>query len=332
MPKISVIVPVYNVEPYIHRCIDSILHQSFSDFELILVDDGSPDNCGHICDEYAQKDARVHVIHQKNGGLSAARNAGIDWAFANSDSQWITFIDSDDWIDRHYLEYLSKGAELFSVDVVMGNFCYPTAYPHHIPAPVSTTPVLISSETMYCNNYLISVSSCSKLFRKSLFEVLRYPVGVLHEDMFITYKLLFHQKDIAFVDAPVYCYFQSENSITRSEWNPKKAIVVYAHKEAVRFFEKQNFPIARETELEAYLKSLANSIWALKALNHSEYRRTIRRFVRLLRVSIIQSIFKKSKRAKAISIQNTPFIYDVAFPLFMKLRSYFLTAWRKIIS
>ena len=106
MPQISVIVPVYKVEPYLRRCVDSILAQTFTDFELILVDDGSPDNSGAICDEYAQKDARVHVIHQENGGLSAARNAGIDWVFAHSDSQWLTFVDSDDWVHPEYLERL----------------------------------------------------------------------------------------------------------------------------------------------------------------------------------------------------------------------------------
>ena len=103
---ISIVVPIYKVEKYIHRCIESILAQTFTDFDLILVDDGSPDNCGKICDEYAVKDKRIHVIHKENGGLSDARNAGIDWAFANSDSEWITFIDSDDWIHPKYLETL----------------------------------------------------------------------------------------------------------------------------------------------------------------------------------------------------------------------------------
>ena len=103
MSIISVIVPVYNVEPYLNRCVDSILEQTFTDFELILVDDGSPDNCPAICDEYARKDSRIHVIHQKNGGLSDARNAGIDWVVANSDSQWISFVDSDDWVHPMYL-------------------------------------------------------------------------------------------------------------------------------------------------------------------------------------------------------------------------------------
>ena len=87
MSKISVIVPIYNVENYLNRCIDSILAQTFTDFELILVDDGSPDNCGIICDEYAEKDSLIHVIHKENGGLSDARNAGIDWAFEHSNSE-----------------------------------------------------------------------------------------------------------------------------------------------------------------------------------------------------------------------------------------------------
>ena len=117
MQKISVIVPVYKVEKYIHRCVDSILGQTYADFELILVDDGSPDNCGAICDEYAAKDSRVVVIHQENGGLSAARNAGIDWAFANSDSQWISFVDSDDWIHPCFLERLWQAARTYRVSI-----------------------------------------------------------------------------------------------------------------------------------------------------------------------------------------------------------------------
>ena len=121
MSKISVIVPVYKVEKYIHKCVDSILAQTFSDFELILVDDGSPDNCGKICDEYSEKDDRVVVLHKENGGLSDARNAGLDWVFEHSDSGWITFSDSDDWLRPTYLEALlnaADGKKLSICDVV----------------------------------------------------------------------------------------------------------------------------------------------------------------------------------------------------------------------
>ena len=103
MPTISVVVPVYKVEKYLNRCVDSILNQTYKDFELILMDDGSPDKAPEICDDYAKKYDFIHVIHQKNGGLSAARNSGIEWALENSDSEWITFIDSDDWIHPEYM-------------------------------------------------------------------------------------------------------------------------------------------------------------------------------------------------------------------------------------
>ena len=109
--KVSVIVPVYNVEKYIRHCIESIINQEFTDFEVILVNDGSKDASGAICDEYARRDERVHVIHQKNGGLSAARNAGMDWMYANSDSQWIAFADSDDWIHPDFLQRLYSAAK-----------------------------------------------------------------------------------------------------------------------------------------------------------------------------------------------------------------------------
>ena len=111
MPEISVIVPVYKVEKFIHRCVDSVLGQSYRDFELILVDDGSPDSCGAICDAYALQDSRVRVIHQKNGGLSAARNTGIDYVMANSASHWLVFVDSDDWVHPEYLQTLYSAAE-----------------------------------------------------------------------------------------------------------------------------------------------------------------------------------------------------------------------------
>ena len=118
MPEISVIVPVYKVEPYLRRCVDSILSQTFADFELILVDDGSPDNCGAICDEYAQKDSRVRVIHKENGGVSSARNAGLDIA----NGTYVTFCDSDDYYTVEWLENLLVAITSNQADVIVGNF------------------------------------------------------------------------------------------------------------------------------------------------------------------------------------------------------------------
>ena len=115
MPQISVIVPVYNAEKYLHRCIDSILAQTFSDFELLLIDDGSKDNSGRICDEYAAKDSRIRVFHKKNGGVSSARNMGLD----NAKGDWITFVDSDDWVKQDYLYSMISQPD---ADLIMSSF------------------------------------------------------------------------------------------------------------------------------------------------------------------------------------------------------------------
>ena len=120
-PLISIIVPVYDVEPYLRKCIDSILIQSYRDLEIILVDDGSPDNCGAICDEYAEKDKRIKVIHKKNGGLSDARNAGLDIATG----EYIGFVDSDDWVMPDMYEYLYKAVKEYDADMsVCGYYDY----------------------------------------------------------------------------------------------------------------------------------------------------------------------------------------------------------------
>ena len=215
MPTISVIVPVYKVEKYIHRCVDSILGQTYADFELILVDDGSPDNCGAICDEYAAKDSRVVVIHQENGGLSAARNAGIDWAFANSDSQWLSFIDSDDWVHPEYLQRLLDAAMEHNVAVSICGYAETSGTFPEI-SPDTTTPVLWNSEDFYVKDSLHCTYAWGKLYRRDCFQVIRYPVGRLYEDQFTTYKILFHFKSLSVITVPLYAYFTNMDGITKS--------------------------------------------------------------------------------------------------------------------
>ena len=151
--RISVIVPVYKVEKYIRRCIDSILAQTYEDFELILVDDGSPDDCGNICDEYAVKDNRIKVIHKDNGGLSSARNAGLDWVFEFSDSQFITFIDSDDYVDKNYLYLLLKALVQENADVSCCRF----TEDDERSADVHNTNILVYGGERFCvDNYFYS--------------------------------------------------------------------------------------------------------------------------------------------------------------------------------
>ena len=187
MAQISVIVPVYQVEQYLHRCIDSVLQQSFRDFELILVDDGSPDRCGEICDQYAVKDSRIHVIHQKNGGLSVARNAGIEWACANSDSRWLTFLDSDDWIHRDFLRILWDAAQSHNTQIAVCAMSRKSEYEPDLPLE-NVSSEAHSAQEVYVRYYGMCMSACARLIRKDLLRSLRFPVGKLHEDCYVTHE------------------------------------------------------------------------------------------------------------------------------------------------
>lgn len=284
MPSISVIVPVYKVEPYLRRCVESILTQTFNDFELILVDDGSPDNCGAICDEYAQQDPRVHVIHQQNGGLSAARNAGIDWAFTHSSSQWLTFVDSDDWIHPETLGLLHHAAVMKNVNVSVCDFCRLTKPMGPEISASDRTAVLMSPEDFWCKKYVTATIACCKLYRKEAFQGIRYPVGKLHEDEFTTYKLLFAEKQIAVMSAPLYCYFQNPDGIMRSSWQPKRMDIFAALAEQARFFENNGYQKALLSTINIYYGNLLGAEKKIAGIpNGKRYLRQLkkqnRRFV-----------------------------------------------------
>ena len=310
MPMISVIVPVYKVEKYIHRCIDSILAQTFTNFELILVDDGSPDNCGAICDEYAAKDARIHVIHQENGGLSAARNAGIDWAFANSDSQWLTFVDSDDWVHPQYVEALYSAVQKCAVAVTMCGYIETTGeevFAMEAELQAELHPV----EQFYVERNVNATVAWGKLYAKDCFKSIRYPVGKIHEDEFVTYRILFEFDKIAFLPAPLYAYYQNPEGITKSPWNIKRLDAVDAFGEQVRFFGKRNLQLAHQRQCIAYKTRLVNEINGLS-------KRTLDR--------IEASALRKLRRRLAVWLmkwrRDYPFdqniwLYELALPKLM---------------
>lgn len=235
MPTISVIVPVYKVEKYIHRCVDSILGQTYADFELILVDDGSPDNCGAICDEYAAKDSRVVVIHQKNGGLSSARNAGIDIATG----AYISFVDSDDYIYPNYLERLYEVLVEFDADI---SVCKMIEFSNDIPQLRESNSVPKAYHNIEICNMLCDyrkaigiVEACGKLYKKKLFEYIRFPVGRLHEDQFVSHRIMYAAEKTAITEAQLYGYFYNPVGITK-QFSVKRYDNVIALKEARKFY------------------------------------------------------------------------------------------------
>ena len=258
---ISVIVPVYKVEKYIRRCVDSVLNQTFTDFELILVDDGSPDNCGAICDEYALKDNRIHVIHKENGGLSDARNAGIDWAFANSNSEWITFIDSDDWIHPKYLEALYNAVKKSGCEISICGFEETEGNNPNVDEE-RLQPIMVYTEEFFCEKNVNAIVAWGKLYKKELFREICYPVGKLHEDEFTTYKLLFKYISIAIIEQPLYFYFFNNQSITKKDWNPRRFDGLDAIEEQLDFFKLYHPRVFlnRKDKYFDYLLRLRNNI------------------------------------------------------------------------
>lgn len=274
---ISVIVPVYKVEPYLRCCIDSILAQTFTDFELILVDDGSPDNCGAICDEYAAKDDRIIVIHQQNGGLSAARNTGIDWVFANSKSEWIAFVDSDDVIHATYLEYLynaalKSGAGLSAV--YPKYFYYEEEIKDYCPS-VSKQEIISSRDAcqrMYSGDDMYLLSAWGKIYRKKLFVIYRFPVGKIYEDQYLGPKLLYDSEKVSILHSRLYYYRQRTGSIINSAFSLKRFDMIYAFDSCIQFFKAHNEPelvnlVSRQKKIQladvtikAWEKGLGKSI------------------------------------------------------------------------
>ena len=283
MAMISVIVPVYQVEAFLPRCVESILQQSYADFELILVDDGSPDNCGALCEEYARKDGRVHVIHQKNGGLSAARNTGIDWAFSNSDSRWLTFVDSDDWLHPRALELLLKAAEENHTNISVCGF-RETGGENPPVVMDDASSAVWTPKDLYIQRTKNFTVAWGKLYRKVDFDTVRYPVGKIHEDEFVTYRLMFAQDRVAVVDLPLYAYFFNPDGITRKAWNPKRLHAWEAYEQQIPFFEALGDSQLKRRNYREYLdNAFAMLQTAEQAANRETLRPTIRKMEKHLR-------------------------------------------------
>lgn len=220
-PLVSVIVPCYNVEQYLPKCIDSILNQTYKNLEVWLVDDGSPDKCGAICDEYAKKDARIKVIHKKNGGLADARNVALDVITG----EYVVCVDSDDYISPTHIEGLYHLIEKYGADVSVNTFCsfYEGSSPN--PSPKSTKDWVLdglhATEMMFYQEHF-DTTAWGKMYKASLFDGIRYPKGLLFEDLPTTYRLLLKANKVVFNDEQSYFYLLRSNSIEGAAFSPHK--------------------------------------------------------------------------------------------------------------
>lgn len=278
--KVSIVVPVYNVGKYLKRCINSLINQSYSNLEIILVDDGSKDDSGAICDEYSLLDARIEVIHQENKGLSGARNSGIDIATG----EYIAFIDSDDYVSEYLIEKLLGLVTINNCDIAICRF-------------IRFGNELILDKNNIENNQIYSAQEAllnlhgkdgqvytvawNKLYRKSLFNKLRYPLRKINEDEFLTYILFDRSNKIILTDEVLYYYFQNDNSITTNPEYLKNEDIFLALEEREVYFKEKNNSIIVEVVQKAYLDRIISRYRMLlsdKINNNSYTEKLLKRY------------------------------------------------------
>lgn len=219
-PLISIVIPVYNVEKYLNRCIDSVINQTYKNIEIILVDDGSTDHSSKICDDYIKIDNRIKVFHKTNGGLSSARNYGI----TNSKGEFITFIDSDDDIEIDYIDYLYKLIKKHKTKMSIAAYTIVSKKRKKNIGNGYEEELLCTENALsrlLCENGF-TVSACAKLYKKDLFNNIKFPEGKLCEDNGTAYKLIMKCKYIAYGNKSIYNYYKRDNSIMTSNFNLKK--------------------------------------------------------------------------------------------------------------
>ena len=272
---ISVIVPIYNVEKYLNKCIESIINQTYKNLEIILVDDGSPDNCPQICDEYAKKDGRIKVIHKENGGLSSARNVGIDVAMG----EYLTFIDSDDYVEPNFIEVLYQSLVNNDADISMCGI-------NKIQAD-KIQEIIVENQILdkdsfwnffyYGNGTPIGVVAWNKIYKKNIFKDIRYPLGKINEDEFVIHKIVDKCNKISITNEALYNYIQRDGSIIHSKKSIKNLDVYEAlENRLVYFLDNNMYELAY-----AILMSIISRIYDLHRevdFNYKQYKKNFKKY------------------------------------------------------
>lgn len=243
---ISIIIPVYNAEKFLNKCLDSILAQTYNNLEIILVNDGSSDKSGDICREYAEKDDRIKVIHKENGGQSIARNCALDICRGD----YIGFVDADDWISSDMYETLCTNLEQCNADISICQ-CKKVNKREDVPLKNNTGFIQLNREETFEYFYKRRIFEChmwNKLYRRNLFDDIRFPEGKIYEDEDAMYKLLWKINSVAYTDKECYYYYEHELSTVHKKFNDAQLNKLDVYQNAIMFFEK-NMP-----EIVQYVK------------------------------------------------------------------------------
>ena len=304
---VSIIIPVYKVEKYLKECLESVVNQIYKNLEIILVDDGSPDSCGKICDEYAKNDERVKVIHKENGGLSSARNKGLDVASGS----YISFVDSDDVIDKRFIETLYHMCVENNCDIAECGF---KRFKGDIEVENAESEEIKVISAIEMQNKLFvdgesaqTVIVCDKLYKKYLFDSIRFPIGKVHEDESATYKILYSCKtSVVATNLKLYYYRENLNSITGKKFNIKRLDILDAYEERKNFYKEKG-------ENELYRKSLSNyaetlrNCYLMVSLNIEKDKKDILKNILMRNKQILNEILKCTKMSKIQKLKTLTF-------------------------
>lgn len=269
---VTVVVPVYNVEKYLDCCIESIVNQTYHNLEIILVDDGSRDSSGCICDHWANNDNRIKVIHQENGGLSSARNTGLE----SAKGQFISFIDSDDYIHNDFIQEMLQSCIKYNAKLcICGMESVADDFAPQYNDEINTE--LIDQGQLYNQLYsgrnVETVSAANKLYASELFNNLRYPVGKRHEDEAIIHFLIEKIEYAVWINCPLYYYRQTPNSITRQGYNLKMLDELWSKEVRLTFFKERNLDDLYQKALYSYCSRIIYHVKQLKKIDNPEYNR-----------------------------------------------------------
>ncbi len=310
MPKISIIIPVYNCEKYIEKCIDSVICQSFKDLEIILVDDGSSDKSGEICDEYLKKDSRVKAIYIKNQGPSVARNAGLDIA----KGEYIGFIDSDDYIEKNMFEILYNNLLKYDCDISVCEVAEICDGENMKFSNSNNFMVLDIDEAMklLISGKCLTMYAVNKLYKKSLFDNVRFPVGKLYEDSFTTPRVFAKANKVVYTPENLYYYVRTPMSITTSKFSTKDMDIIESG-ESILDFVKDDFPkliyAAEFRYMWSYLYVLDRMVIDYVSCENKEYKKVTdfisKNFVKML----FNPYFSFKRRLSIIVWRFSPKIY-----------------------
>ncbi|MBQ6848087.1 MAG: glycosyltransferase [Clostridia bacterium] len=303
-PKISVIVPVYKVEKYLDKCVDSIINQTFTDIEILLVDDGSPDICGKMCDDWVKKDSRIKVIHKENGGLSDARNAG----FEASVGEYVIFIDSDDFIEYNMLEVLYTLVTEHSADISVCGICNCYETYQQPQYPKDEILVLNGEEALkeVLRGERMPGGVVTRLIRRDLLNNHKFIVGKTYEDAFFTPRLFLSAKKIAVTTKSYYYYWHRNDSITTLPFNQKAMDVVDAYNYTYQIVEKE---CPQLEDLALFRIQWANFIVLDRMLLVDHYKnlpqyRDVVKYLKKNWLSIFKSpYFRKGRRISALALK-----------------------------